>query len=689
MTDVEARAESRASDAEEGRATFAWRDAHAVALVAKMRELGVVANESLTRTSDGEAYVTTEEVMREVTREVARCGGRVGVVALSAALGVDASTCERAAKALARGNAESVARLLEGELMTDGYFDDVARETREILRENGTTTVSDVARKFSLSADLVVKVLRERVVGASDVKMDGSLVYTSEYVAKLTSRVRETLMACTVPTSRDALLREALGEEARAQLVVWSEVIKSKAARLSGEMSGGVWYPAAHLDRQRKKLLEIFVQVGVVSVDAAARIGLDAKQAKKILSEADDAHVEFGSPVCFVAKRVLDQFETAISEALDDDGYCYTPDVLPEGLTSSAETLAQTSLLQKHVEFGREYVVTKSFINKCTDAIKRVGESAAEKAIRENEEKDVATLRECLITNSVRDSDVIAAVKRAVPGVEANLIQELVRVHKVAAVLAFKERISFAIASHGDKLRMSCDAAKKIFLTSYPTALLCSKGTTDVLSHDSHAMTYTCRRYAVPCADAFLRSKAEKSFDDGDSAAPLTEKLRAFVVESFSDGNKAKALGLDLIDAIRREKSPMDVMDSLGRLCEFFGVRLPAPNKKTERSMLHVHKKGLEEQLRAATDIAKALLIVVPLLVAQTRGKVVAITGRSLGTALEACDGLESERRTVVKAAITQVLDELTGASSSTSAIPIDIETLKSAALSGTSSRDD
>ena len=689
MTDVEARAESRASDAEGGRATFAWRDAHAVALVAKMRELGVVANESLTRTSDGEAYVTTEEVMREVTREVARCGGRVGVVALSAALGVDASTCERAAKALARGNAESVARLLEGELMTDGYFDDVARETREILRENGTTTVSDVARKFSLSADLVVKVLRERVVGASDVKMDGSLVYTSEYVAKLTSRVRETLMACTVPTSRDALLREALGEEARAQLVVWSEVIKSKAARLSGEMSGGVWYPAAHLDRQRKKLLEIFVQVGVVSVDAAARIGLDAKQAKKILSEADDAHVEFGSPVCFVAKRVLDQFETAISEALDDDGYCYTPDVLPEGLTSSAETLAQTSLLQKHVEFGREYVVTKSFINKCTDAIKRVGESAAEKAIRENEEKDVATLRECLITNSVRDSDVIAAVKRAVPGVEANLIQELVRVHKVAAVLAFKERISFAIASHGDKLRMSCDAAKKIFLTSYPTALLCSKGTTDVLSHDSHAMTYTCRRYAVPCADAFLRSKAEKSFDDGDSAAPLTEKLRAFVVESFSDGNKAKALGLDLIDAIRREKSPMDVMDSLGRLCEFFGVRLPAPNKKTERSMLHVHKKGLEEQLRAATDIAKALLIVVPLLVAQTRGKVVAITGRSLGTALEACDGLESERRTVVKAAITQVLDELTGASSSTSAIPIDIETLKSAALSGTSSRDD
>lgn len=688
MGDVE---ESRARDAQGGRAAFAWRDAHAVALVAKMRELGVVANESLTRAGDGKAYVTTERVREEVMREVERCGGRVGVVALSTALGVDASTCERAAKALARENASSGARFLEGELMTDGYFDDVARETQEILRENGTATVSDVARKFSLGADLVVKVLRERVVGASDVKMDGSLVYTSEYVAKLTSRVRETLMACAVPTSRDALLREALGEEARAQLVgsVLSEVIKSKAVRLSGEMSGGVWYPAAHLDRQRKKLLEMFAQMGVVSVDAAARVGFDAKQAKKILSEADESHLEFGSPACFVAKRVLDQFETAISEALDEDGYCYTPDVLPEGLTSCAETLAQTSVLQKHVEFGREYVVTKSFIKKCTDAIKRFGELAAEKAIRENEKKDVATLREFLVANSVGDSDVIAAVKRAVPGVEADLIQELVRVHKVVAVLAFKERISFAIASHGDKLRMSCDAAKKIFLASYPTALLCSKGTAEVLSHDSHAMTYTCRRYAVPCADAFLRSKAEKSFDEGDSAAPLTEKLRAFIVESFSDGNKAKALGRDLIDAIRREKSPMEVMDSLGRLCELFGVRLPAPNKKTERSMLHVHKKGLEEQLRAATDISKALLIVVPLLVAQTRGKVVAITGRSLGTALEACEGLEPERRTVVKAAITQVLDELTGASSSTSAIPIDIETLKAAALSGTSSRDD
>lgn len=89
--------------------------------------------------------------------------------------------------------------------------------------------------------------------------------------------------------------------------------------------------------------------------------------------------------------------------------------------------------------------------------------------------------------------------------------------------------------------------------------------------------------------------KVEKSFDEGDSVAFLIEKFRVFIVESFLDGNKVKVLGCDLIDVICCEKLFMDVMDFLGRFCELFGVCFSASNKKTERSMLYVYKKGFEE----------------------------------------------------------------------------------------------
>lgn len=81
--------------------------------------------------------------------------------------------------------------------------------------ENGMVIVLDVVCKFLFGVDLVVKVLRERVVGASDVKMDGSLVYIFEYVVKFILCVCEILMVCVVLIFCDVLFCEVFGEEVR------------------------------------------------------------------------------------------------------------------------------------------------------------------------------------------------------------------------------------------------------------------------------------------------------------------------------------------------------------------------------------------------------------------------------------------------------------------------------------------
>jgi hypothetical protein len=45
-------------------------------------------------------------------------------------------------------------------------------------------------------------------------------------------------------------------------------------------------------------------------------------------------------------------------------------------------------------------------------------------------------------------------------------------------------------------------------------------------------------------------------------------------------------------------RSPTAIMNALEALADALGVRLKGADKKTERSLLHAHKKGMEERLR-------------------------------------------------------------------------------------------
>ena len=705
-----------------------------VALVSKMRELDILDFGSLI-VSDAKRGVVTRDRLREDARaELMRRGGRATTTAIAMALEVDVGDCERELKALARDK-ELGARFLEGELMTEDYFSTVVHEIVETLRTSGVTSITDCARKFSLSSELVSRVLRERVGASIEAKLEGSLVYTPAYVDRLAERIQDALGECTAPTSKEAVLSLALGDndglvDSGAQLAakLLSDVIKSKKAQ--GTMNAGFWYPEVHLIAQRKKLREAYERHGIVTVAMGAALGIYAEETKSIITVIDGGYVDFGS--YFVAKRVFEQLETSIREALAEDGYCRIADALPDGLGS--EALAHTSVLKSSASVG-DYVVTNHLVKKCIENAKRVGQSTAENVLRENG-ADLDALKGMLVSTRasasteekiyakgpkkgkkdskghrarddtlagdqglplmsnaqgnklstslhvLKDSDITGSMRRVVPEADDELVRELTKMFRTFASAEFNERVSFAIENFGDKLKMSRELAAKRFLELYPTAALISKGTEEVLANDVHAVKYTCRQYALPCADAFLRSQMEKAVDDCDVTAPLTDKWRSGIVESFpnypADG---KPLGRALLESIKSGKSPVDVVERVATLAEAFGIRLPSVNRAAARSILQAHKKGLEDQLSAERDVAKALLIAVPYLVAVTRGKVVAITGRSLVPALEACgESLETARRNVVRNAIARVVEELSG--SSPASPTIDIDALKDAVFS-------
>ena len=162
--------------AQDTKSSIRLSERNIVELVNKLKSLDLL-DDTLLYTLNGKEYLTEARLDAEIKREVKRSGGRVPVTDLQPALNVDVAHCERRARALAADASNGVA-LVEGELITPAYFDAVAAETDEELREAGVIGVGELARRHGLSADLMTKALRERVEAGA---VDGlSLIHISE-----------------------------------------------------------------------------------------------------------------------------------------------------------------------------------------------------------------------------------------------------------------------------------------------------------------------------------------------------------------------------------------------------------------------------------------------------------------------------------------------------------------------------
>lgn len=101
-----------------------------------------------------------DELRREIELEIQRLG-RVALVDLSGTLGVELIHCERQAQQIVQSDASL--SLLQGEILSSGYWDSIAEEINESLEVAGQISVGELARRFSVGAELITNVLSARL----------------------------------------------------------------------------------------------------------------------------------------------------------------------------------------------------------------------------------------------------------------------------------------------------------------------------------------------------------------------------------------------------------------------------------------------------------------------------------------------------------------------------------------------
>ena len=351
--------------AQDTKSSIRLSERNIVELVNKLKSLDLL-DDTLLYTLNGKEYLTEARLDAEIKREVKRSGGRVPVTDLQPALNVDVAHCERRARALAADASNGVA-LVEGELITPAYFDAVAAETDEELREAGVIGVGELARRHGLSADLMTQALRERVeAGAVDGRLEGGSVYTPGYVRRLRAQLRGAMRAALVPTTRDALVANALRREDRhgvADAALTGALLGDLARGSSGgsagsagkrgsslrerggrnepadtenvaadgALRGGAWHPAVYSRAQAAAVGEVYARAGVVTAEQATRMGVADPSSYFEAMDVKNRAVALGES--FVAPRVVEQLDAAVRDALaENGGWCECGALVPPDL---------------------------------------------------------------------------------------------------------------------------------------------------------------------------------------------------------------------------------------------------------------------------------------------------------------------------------------------------------------------
>lgn len=358
------------SAAQEEKSQIKLSERNIVELVNKLKGAKLL-DDSLLYTLNGKEYVTQDRLRAEIRREVRRGGGRVPVVELQALLNVDVVHCERAARALSEDPSSGFS-LVEGELMTPAYFDAVAAEVDEELREAGMVGVGDLARRHDLSAELMRKVLTDRIGTVVEGRLEGQIMYTPGYVSRLTAQLRGAMRAALTPTTRDALVTNALFADTPAGAELTGSIITDLAKKNQGAVDrgatagedagcfvaegvfrGGAWHPDVYTRAQTAAVAELYSRQGIVTVDEALRMGVDKSAQKKYFKDLDPTCVALEAS--FVSDATLEQLDATVAEVLTSQGWCEAEELVPGDLPpSDAPALLAMTQTVKCAKSGRK-----------------------------------------------------------------------------------------------------------------------------------------------------------------------------------------------------------------------------------------------------------------------------------------------------------------------------------------------
>ncbi|XP_034910242.1 E3 UFM1-protein ligase 1 homolog isoform X1 [Populus alba] len=360
--------------AQQAKSSIRLSERNVVELVQKLHELHII-DFDLLHTVSGKEYITPEQLRHEMVLEIKKLG-RVSLIDLADITGVDLYHVENQAQRVVSDDPSGL-MLIQGEIISQSYWDSVAEEINERLQECSQISLAEIAANLNVGSELVASMLEARLGTLVKGRLEGGQLYTPAYVTRVSAMVRGAARGVTVPTNLSFLwgtLQQLLqAMDGAGGVATESSFFQSlfnglaKEGEILGSLRAGVhWTPTVFATAQRECVDSFFSQNSFISYDTLQKLGIS--QPVQFLQ----SRYAEGIPLvtAFAHPSMIEMLDAAVEDAIDRSSWIDSLSVLPTsfGSQDASKILSHCNSVQsalkgnKGMILGDSYVFSNGFI---------------------------------------------------------------------------------------------------------------------------------------------------------------------------------------------------------------------------------------------------------------------------------------------------------------------------------------
>ncbi|KAJ3676654.1 hypothetical protein LUZ60_004066 [Juncus effusus] len=337
----------------------------------------------LLHTVSGKEYITPDQLKREMEAEINR-SGRVSLIDLADTIGVDLYHIERQADRIIKEIPGLM--MVNGEIISQTYWDSVAEEINEKLQECSQMSLAEIASQLQIGSELVLSFLESRLGTLVKGRLEGGQIYTPAYIKKITSMVRGATRGITIPTnlptvwnSLQNLIQQIDGSNGVSVENSFFQSIFNglvKEGEVSGSVRAGVqWTPAVFAHAQKECVDSFFSQNSYISYDVLHKLSIP--QPKQYLQARYPEGIALEA--VFVHPSIVDMLDISLTDTIENNNWIDCLSVLPSYIVGpdASKILYLCPSLQKAIKsstaviLGETCVFSSTFIKGIFDKLEK------------------------------------------------------------------------------------------------------------------------------------------------------------------------------------------------------------------------------------------------------------------------------------------------------------------------------
>ncbi|PKA46264.1 E3 UFM1-protein ligase 1 like [Apostasia shenzhenica] len=368
--------------AQQAKTSVRLSERNVVELVRKLQELGYI-DFDLLHTVTGKEYITTEQLRLEMVEEIEK-SSRVSLIDLSDVIGVDLFHIERHGRQIVASDPRLM--LINGEIISESYWDGVSEEINEKLQECGQISLAELAAQLHVGSELLVSVLDCRLGTTIQGQLETGQLYTPAYVSRINAMVRGATRGITVPTNtstvwncvQQLLLDVSIANGVSTETALFHSIFNGlvKEREILGSLRAGVqWTPAVFAHAQRESVDSFFSQNSYIGYDVLRKLAIS--QPKQYLQSRYPEGIPLDS--LFIHPSMVEMLDAAIQDAIEYGNWIDSLSLLPvyvEGqdvskILSFCPSVQRAVKSSNAIMVGESCIFSSTFIKGLFDLIEK------------------------------------------------------------------------------------------------------------------------------------------------------------------------------------------------------------------------------------------------------------------------------------------------------------------------------